>query len=104
MRRVLKGKSPFTPGHDHFHHTLVRGGFGVRQKLGILTGLQAVYAIIGILGHFAGVADYYMFAAWSVLGISQYRIIRILARSYRLYRWSQARRHPSLARKRTAST
>jgi UDP-GlcNAc:undecaprenyl-phosphate GlcNAc-1-phosphate transferase len=104
VRRVLKGKSPFAPGRDHFHHTLLRAGFGVRQKLSILTGLQALYAIIGILGHFAGVADYYMFAAWSVLGITQYRIIRILARSYRVYRWSQARRHPSRATKGIAHT
>ena len=104
VRRVRKGKSPFAPGRDHFHHTLARGGFGVRQKLSILTGLQALYAIIGILGHFAGVPDHYMFAAWSVLGISQRYIIRILARSYRLYRWSQARPHPSLDKKEIAHT
>ena len=30
-RRALRGKSPFSPGRDHFHHTLNRGGFGVRQ-------------------------------------------------------------------------
>jgi UDP-GlcNAc:undecaprenyl-phosphate GlcNAc-1-phosphate transferase len=79
VRRALQGKSPFTAGRDHFHHILRRAGFGVRQKLGILTGMQLVYAIIGLAGHFAGVPDYLMFAAWSVLGLSQYRIIRAIA-------------------------
>jgi hypothetical protein len=68
VRRALQGKSPFTAGHDHFRHILRRGGFGVRQKPGILTGTQLIYAIIGLAGHFAGVPDYVMFAAWSVLG------------------------------------
>ena len=34
VRRALRGKSPFTPGRDHFHHALRRGGFGVRESLG----------------------------------------------------------------------
>jgi UDP-GlcNAc:undecaprenyl-phosphate/decaprenyl-phosphate GlcNAc-1-phosphate transferase len=93
VRRALKGKSPFSPGRDHFHHSLKRGGFGVRQILGILTGVQVLYAIIGLTGHFAGVPDYAMFAAWSVLGLSQRSIIQKVAKSHRLYRWTQANPH-----------
>lgn len=92
VRRVLKRQSPFKPGLDHFHHTLLRGGFHVRQKLGILTGLQIIYSVIGLSGFFAGIPDYVMFAAWSVLGLSQRTIIREIAKSHRLKRLSQA--HP----------
>ena len=92
VRRSLKRKSPFTPGRDHFHHTLRRGGFGVRGTLGILTGFQLIYATFGLIGHFAGVPDVVMFACWSVLGISQRKIIGTIARSHRWYLWSQA--HP----------
>jgi len=84
VRRILKGKSPFTPGRDHAHHILRRGGFHTRRKLSILTGIQAIYAIVGITGHFAGVPDYAMFAAWSVLGFSQGFLIRRIARWRRL--------------------
>jgi UDP-GlcNAc:undecaprenyl-phosphate GlcNAc-1-phosphate transferase len=91
VRRSLQGKSPFTPGRDHYHHTLKEGGFGVRQRLGILTGIQLVYAIIGLTGHFAGVPDYVMFTAWSILGLSQRIIICRVARSSHLLRWTQAR-------------
>ena len=94
VRRCRKGKSPFTPGRDHFHHLLRRGGFSARRRLGILTGLQIIYAAIGIFGYFAGVQDYVMFAAWSVLGVSQRSIIHTIAVSHRVYRWSQLH-HPS---------
>ncbi len=90
VRRALQGKSPFTPGRDHFHHTLRRGGLGVRQKLGILTGMQLIYAMVGLTGHFAGVPDYVMFAAWSALGLSQRVIICRIADSRSLRRWTQA--------------
>ncbi len=81
VRRVLKKrKSPFAPGRDHFHHILLRGGFGVRQTLGILTGLQVGYALIALAGHFAGVPDFLMFAGWAVLGLTQRLVIRKISR------------------------
>jgi len=83
VRRSLAGKSPLAPGRDHFHHTLKRGGFEVREVLGILTGLQAIYAISGLVGHFANVPDVVMFTAWSVLGLSQRFIIRMIAARHR---------------------
>ena len=86
VRRSLAGKSPFTPGRDHFHHELLRGGFGVRETLGILTGLQAVYAVVGLIAHFNGVPDVVMFAAWSILGLSQYRVISLISRQHSAYR------------------
>jgi len=85
VRRMLRGKSPFTPGRDHFHHTLHRGGFGVRQTLGILTGLQAIYAILGLIAHFAQVPDVVMFTGWSFLGFSQRFVIALIARHRRAY-------------------
>jgi hypothetical protein len=58
---------PFSPGRDHFQHVLRRGGFGRRQTLGFLTGLQCVYALVGLVGNYYGMQDYILFAAWSVL-------------------------------------
>jgi len=78
--RALNGKSPFAPGRDHFHHILLRGGFRVRQTLGVLTGLQLGYALIALAGHFSGVPDFMMFAGWSVLGITQRSVIRRISR------------------------
>ena len=76
VRRISNGYSPFKPGRDHFHHTLKRGGMGVREVTGVLVTLQFIYALIGLVAHFAGASDLAMFAAWSALGISQRWIIR----------------------------
>jgi UDP-GlcNAc:undecaprenyl-phosphate GlcNAc-1-phosphate transferase len=82
-RRLLKGKSPFSPDQEHFHHILRDKGLGVRVTLAVLTGLQAVYAVIGLVAHYAGVADVWMFGAWALIGIGQraliYGIAEVLA-------------------------
>lgn len=44
IRRILQGKSPFTPDRGHLHHRLIDMGFNQKQSVRIL------YAICGILG------------------------------------------------------
>lgn len=44
LRRILHGKSPFTPDRGHLHHRLIDMGFNQKQSVRIL------YAICGILG------------------------------------------------------
>ena len=85
VRRALRGKSPFSPGRDHFHHTLLRSGLRVRQTLGILTGLQMLYALVAVGGYFAGVPDVVMFTAWSVLGLTQRLVIHQIGLGHRAY-------------------
>jgi len=92
VRRIKAGKSPFSPARDHFHHTLRRGSMGVRRVLGTLTGIQLTYALIGLAGHFAGVPDVTMFAAWSVLGLSQWWVIRKISKHNRIVAWRRRRR------------
>lgn len=92
VRRAMKGKSPFQPGRDHFHHHLKRGGFSVRPTLAVLTGLQLIYALIGIIGHFAGVPDVVMFVAWSILGLTQRRVIKVVAKTNRAHGRRRSRR------------
>lgn len=89
VRRILRGKSPFTPGRDHYHHQLKRSGMGVRKVLFVLTLLQAGYATAGLIGHFTQVPETIMFGAWLVLGISQYALIRRFAVLYRHANWGK---------------
>ncbi len=85
VRRSISGKSPFKPGRDHFHHTLKRGGFDVRQTLAILGGLQALYATIAVVAYLAAVPDFVLFAAWAILGLTQRMIIRAISTQHRKY-------------------
>jgi UDP-GlcNAc:undecaprenyl-phosphate GlcNAc-1-phosphate transferase len=100
VKRTIAGKSPFLPGRDHFHHVLNRGTSHVRRTLLVLTALQAVYAGVGLAGHFAGVPDWLMFAGWSILGLSQFLIVRKLAA---FKRWFRLRRR-LVRRMRTAAS
>lgn len=93
VRRALTGKSPLLPARDHFHHTLRRGSMGVRQVLGTLAGLQLSYAIIGLTAHYASVPDVTMFASWSVLGLTQWWVIRKISKTSRLMAWRRRRAH-----------
>ena len=88
-RRILRGKSPFAPGRDHFHHQLKRSGMGVRHVLLVLTALQVGYAGAGLIGHFSGVPEPVMFVAWLVLGLTQYTVIRRFAVMYRYSNWGK---------------
>jgi UDP-GlcNAc:undecaprenyl-phosphate GlcNAc-1-phosphate transferase len=92
VRRARKGKSPFSPGRDHFHHILFRGGFTVRPALAILTILQLTYALIAVAAHFAGVADVIMFTAWAVLFLSQRNMIRQISRYNRCFKLRKLKR------------
>lgn len=90
--RVRKGGSPFRAGRDHFHHILGGGRLSTRHILGVLTGLQLLYAAVGLAAHFAGIADVVMFSAWSVLGVTQRWVIKQYAIRHRARLW---RRHLS---------
>lgn len=83
FRRIAKGRSPFRPGREHFHHLLYRAGFSVRQVLGILTVLAAAYALFGLVGRFLEIPDYVMFGAWVVCALGQYWALRKVATLYR---------------------
>ena len=80
VRRIRSGVSPFTPGRDHFHHTLLHGGFRVRETLGILMGLQTLYALLALAAYYAEVSDVFMFFAWAVLGLLQRFSIKLMVK------------------------
>ncbi len=91
IRRIASGRSPLTPGRDHFHHTLRRGGFGVRQVLAILGGLQFVYATVGVAASLLEVSDVVLFFLWAALGLSQRLVIRGISARHRLFMLRQLR-------------
>ena len=47
-RRILRGVSPFQADTDHFHHLLLKAGFGVRGAFLAFVSLTVVFAGIGL--------------------------------------------------------
>lgn len=71
VRRVADGRSPFDSDRSHFHHALMQGGLGPRSTLIFIVGSAAVFAALGLVGHFAGIHDGYMLLGW-FLGLALY--------------------------------
>ena len=95
VRRSLARKSPLTSARDHFHDALFRGGMGARQVVTVLVGLQLLYTAAAVAAHYSAIPDVAMFATWSVLGLTQRRVIKKVAELYK-HRSSQ-RKHRALA-------
>jgi len=61
FRRLLKGRSPFAPDREHFHHVLILAGYSVTQSVAIMAGLSLTGVAIGLLGNYLGPPDIVMF-------------------------------------------
>ncbi len=62
LRRIKKGRSPFAPDREHFHHILVVAGYGKQTTLLIILSFATVLGMIGIVGTvFIGTPEWLMF-------------------------------------------
>ena len=55
--RPLRGSSPFSADHLHYHHLLLDRGLGVNQALVLVVGIQASLIALGLVMHEFGVQD-----------------------------------------------
>jgi len=49
VRRILKGKSPFSADRGHIHHRLIDMGFNQRQSVTILYAISIIFGIAAVL-------------------------------------------------------
>lgn len=64
VRRVMKGRSPFAPDREHFHHILLVAGYSSGQSVAIMYGLATLLATIGIVMDSIDFSETVMFAAF----------------------------------------
>jgi UDP-GlcNAc:undecaprenyl-phosphate GlcNAc-1-phosphate transferase len=58
VRRVILGRSPFSPDRRHVHHTLIFMGLTECQTLWVLLGQSALFGAIGFFGWYYRVPEY----------------------------------------------
>lgn len=68
-RRLLRGQSPFTADTQHFHHLMVRAGFGVRAAFIMFALLAIILATTGIIIEFLGAPDSLSFVLLVIGGV-----------------------------------
>lgn len=67
VRRMLKGRSPFSADRDHLHHVLLLAGFSIEQTVWILFAISASFGAIAYVAWRLSVPEHVLFyAAWGV--------------------------------------
>jgi UDP-GlcNAc:undecaprenyl-phosphate GlcNAc-1-phosphate transferase len=69
IRRIVRGVSPFRADSDHFHHLLLKAGFGVRGAFSVFVGLALLLAGLGLLADYHGLSDGYSFLLLIASGV-----------------------------------
>ena len=76
IRRLSKGKSPFTADRDHLHHFCQRCGFNDKISLIIIGLVHLCFAIIGIITHYLDVPEFVLFYSFIALFGCYYYMMR----------------------------
>jgi len=72
LRRVLSGKSPFTPDRNHLHYILLDAGLSPKKTLLLILMMTLITSTIGLIGQIFSVPDGIMFLLWIALGAIYY--------------------------------
>lgn len=67
VRRMLKGRSPFSADREHLHHIFLRAGYSVSRTVVIILFASLILGLIGLAGWHYGVPEYIMF--YTFLGV-----------------------------------
>lgn len=105
IRRIRKGRSPFAPDREHFHHILQVAGYGRHSTLFIILSFAATLAVIGIAGDILHIPDWVMFYSFIIVfalyywGMSHaWKMVKV-ARYLHVYK-KDRRKHKSLSERR----
>lgn len=92
IRRVIAGKSPFSPDRGHIHHRLIDMGFTQKESVKIL------YAICGILGLIAVFCNEAMFGKMRIIKTVSIAAIALVvfALNFIIMKNPEMRRHSGL--------
>jgi UDP-GlcNAc:undecaprenyl-phosphate GlcNAc-1-phosphate transferase len=76
IRRLMDGRSPFAPDHEHLHHVLTDNGLSHRATLGWMLFLAASFALVGILSDLFMAPEGPMLLLWLLAGTVYYQMMR----------------------------
>jgi UDP-GlcNAc:undecaprenyl-phosphate/decaprenyl-phosphate GlcNAc-1-phosphate transferase len=75
IRRVIRGGSPFKADTDHFHHLLLKAGFGPRGAFAVFATLTCLLAGVGLLCRRYELSDRASLLLLAVLGCATIRLM-----------------------------
>jgi UDP-GlcNAc:undecaprenyl-phosphate GlcNAc-1-phosphate transferase len=75
VRRIVRGVSPFRPDDKHFHHMVLKAGFGVRGAFGLFVTIGGALAAFGIAADRVGLSETASFILLIIAGILVTRLM-----------------------------
>lgn len=75
IRRIRLGRSPFAADREHFHHILLAAGFTPKQTVALMVLVALALAGIGLIGHFQGLPEHWMFWGFLVVAGLHYGLV-----------------------------
>ncbi|NEZ04098.1 undecaprenyl/decaprenyl-phosphate alpha-N-acetylglucosaminyl 1-phosphate transferase [Wenzhouxiangella sp. XN201] len=88
IRRIMKGRSPFSADREHLHHVLLRSGFSVMVTVWVLILVMTIFGLIGMAGWRQGWPEWWLFLGLIPVFIGQYLCS---IRAWRLMRYLKKR-------------
>ena len=91
IRRVLRGRSPFSGDREHLHHLLLAAGLTISQTVAAIAAMSVAAGIVAVAAERKGVPAYLMFYIYLALLAAYCAVTEIICRR-------QGLREPATAR------
>lgn len=90
LRRIVRGRSPFSADREHLHHIFLHAGFSVCRTVTLMLLLAVALGMIGLLGEVYHVPDGVMF--WGFLALFALYFI-VMMHAWKAMKWVRAHQH-----------
>lgn len=94
LRRLLKGRSPFSPDREHLHHVFLLAGYSVNQTVAIMATLAVVGVLTGLAANHWAIPDLLVAGTFLAVGLGY---LWLIMHAWRMMRFL----HRSMCRRRT---
>jgi UDP-GlcNAc:undecaprenyl-phosphate GlcNAc-1-phosphate transferase len=88
MRRILRGRSPFSPDREHLHHVFLLAGYTVNETVGLMAAIAGIGVLIGLASVHWQLPELFVAGAFLLVGLGYFwmimhawRVMRFLHRS-----------------------
>ena len=103
LRRIVKGRSPFSPDREHLHHIFLLAGYSVNQTVAIMAALSVAGVAVGLASTWLNVPDLLVAGAFLVAGLLYFWLIMHAWRVMRFLHRSICRRRSHVAERRAVA-
>jgi UDP-GlcNAc:undecaprenyl-phosphate GlcNAc-1-phosphate transferase len=100
LRRIVKGRSPFSADREHLHHIFLLAGFSVNQTVAIMAGIATTGVLVGLASTWWDWPDLLVAGAFLGVGIIYFWMIMHAWRVMRFFNRSICRRRSQTADRR----